>query len=160
MQNVSPKSAGSFSLVSLVAGLFVQIGAQIFAISVLVAVAASAPPHSLQIYQGDYPYDSSGFWNVVPILTTLLFLWALWSNWQSAQRKGILLALVLFAASGACQILLAQPHFQALTEAPFSETVDRELAIAGRQWLAFDLASWFLLTVSGLIAAHTLWKRT
>lgn len=159
MLNSSRNSTASQSLVCLVAGLFVQIGAQMFAISVLVTMASSAPPHSLQIHQGEYPYDSSGFWNVVPTITALLFLWAVWANWRSPERRGILLALALFIASGMCQILLAQPQFQALADAPFSKTVNTDLATLGGQWLAFDLASWLLLTVAGVIAAYTLWKR-
>jgi hypothetical protein len=79
--------APNVSLAALVASCFIQIGAQLFALVVIVGTVAEAPPRSFAMFGGEYGYDSSGFWNTVPMITSVLFLVALIANWKTRRRR-------------------------------------------------------------------------
>src|SRR6186713_2477870 len=53
----------NITLIALVACCLAQVGAQLFALSVVASTVSAAPPRSFAILQGDYRYDSSGFWS-------------------------------------------------------------------------------------------------
>jgi len=55
----------NLTLMALITSCFMQIGAQLFAISVMVSTIAEAPPRSFAILEGQYRYDSSPFWETV-----------------------------------------------------------------------------------------------
>ena len=61
-------------MIALVASCLVQVGAQLFALSVVASTVSAAPPRSFAILQGEYRYDSSAFWSIVPMVTALLFV--------------------------------------------------------------------------------------
>jgi hypothetical protein len=53
----------NLTLMAVAAACLVQVGAQLFALSVVAGTVSAAPPRSFAILQGDYRYDSSGFWS-------------------------------------------------------------------------------------------------
>jgi hypothetical protein len=57
------------TLIALIVSCFIQIGAQLFAVSIIARVVKSAPPRSFAILEGAYRYDSSAFWQTVPPIT-------------------------------------------------------------------------------------------
>jgi len=60
------KKLSAFLFLSLLSLLLIQSGAQLFAIIVAVSTLIESPPESLAMIQGDFPYDSSIFWDVFP----------------------------------------------------------------------------------------------
>ena len=60
----------NITLIASVVSIFIQIGAQLYALVVIAATIAEAPPRSFAIFEGEYGYDSSAFWNTVPPITS------------------------------------------------------------------------------------------
>ena len=58
MQGLNVKNV---TLMALVAACLVQVGAQLFALSVVASTVSAAPPRSFAILQGEYRYDSTAF---------------------------------------------------------------------------------------------------
>ena len=67
----------NITLIALVACCLLQVGAQLFALSVVVSTVAAAPPRSFAMLNGEYGYNSTAFWNTVPMITFVLFIIAL-----------------------------------------------------------------------------------
>ena len=59
-------SRANLTLAAVVASCFIQIGAQLYALVVVAGTVAKAPPRSFAMFEGEYGYDSSAFWNTVP----------------------------------------------------------------------------------------------
>lgn len=70
----------NLTLMALVACGLMQIGAQLFALSVVASTVSAAPPRSFAMLQGEYGYNSSAFWNTFPTITSVLFVIALVAN--------------------------------------------------------------------------------
>ncbi len=138
---------GNLSLLSLICGLFVQIGAQLFAILVIVRTLIKAPPESLAMLKGPYGYDSSTYWDVFPNITFTLFIIATISNWKNKHRNWILFAFAVYFIAGLCAIFITGPMFTQLTNGEFQGEID-ELA---NKWYTFDWLIWLLSLTSGLI---------
>ncbi len=138
---------GNVSLLSLVAGLFIQLGAQLFALLVIVRTLIKAPPESLAMLKGPYGYDSSIYWNVFPNITFILFVIATISNWKNEHRNWILSAFVIYLIAGLCAIFIVGPMFTQLTSGELQEGII-ELA---NKWYAFDWLVWLLTLTSGLL---------
>ena len=77
----------NITLIALIFRSCVQIGAQLFAVSIIARVVQSAPPRSFAILEGQYRYASAAFWQIVPPITTVLFLVALVAN-SSIRQQG------------------------------------------------------------------------
>src|SRR5678809_177729 len=99
------------TMMAAVAGCFTQIGAQLFAVSVMASTVSAAPPRSFAILQGEYRYDSSAFWNTVPLITSVLFVITLVTNWKTPRRRLLLLAVSLFVVGGLAAGLYLEPVF-------------------------------------------------
>ena len=67
----------NITLIALVACCLLQVGAQLFALSVVVSTVTAAPPRSFAMLNGEYGYNSTAFWNTVPMITFVLFIIAL-----------------------------------------------------------------------------------
>src|SRR5687768_5775781 len=93
-------SLPNLSLSAAVASCLTQAGAQLFAVVVVVATVAEAPPRSLAMLAGEYGYDSAPFWDVVPMVTSVLLLVALATNWKTPRRRLLLGAVVAFVVAG------------------------------------------------------------
>lgn len=70
-------SLRNLSLMAAVAGCFTQIGAQLYALSVIGSTVSAAPPRSFAILAGEYRYDSSAFWDTAPPVVFALLVIAL-----------------------------------------------------------------------------------
>ncbi len=140
----------NIALMTLIFSCFMQIGGQLFAISVLVSTLTEAPPRSFAILEGEYSYDSSGFWSTLPPITALLYIVALIANWKTKRRMLLLVSLALFVCSGLIAGLMLEPEFAKMVATGYSDTVDPELQSRAAQWYYFDWAAWGVIVLAGL----------
>ena len=140
----------NIALMALIFSCFMQIGGQLFAISVMVSTITEAPPRSFAILEGEYPYDSSGFWSTVPPVTALFYVAALIANWRTQRRMLLIFSLALFIAAGLVAGLVVEPEYAKMVAMGYSDTVDRELQDRAAQWYYFDWAAWGLIVLAGL----------
>ena len=140
----------NIALIALIFSCFMQIGGQLFAISVLVSTITEAPPRSFAILQGEHSYDSSAFWSTVPPITALLYVVALIANWKTRRRALLLVSLALFVAAGLIAGMVLEPEFEQMLAAGYSDTVDPELQSRAARWYNFDWAAWGIIVLAGL----------
>lgn len=140
----------NITLIALVASCLLQIGAQLFALSVVASTISQAPPRSFAILEGEYSYNSSSFWNTVPLITFLLFIIALITNWKTQRRKLIIFALTLFIIGGLVAGFFLDPLFADIIKTGYSDKVDPTLQIQAKKWYMFDWIVWALSLVAGL----------
>lgn len=143
-------NAPTLALTLLVAGCLIQIGAQLFALVVIAGPLAAAPPRSFAMFEGAYGYDSSGFWNTVPMITSVLFLIALVANWKNDRRTLLLVALTMFVISGVVATVWAGPIFSEMVKVGYSDRVDPVLQSRVAAWHALDWTTWCLLVMAGV----------
>ena len=140
----------NITLIALIFSCFMQIGGQFFALSVLVRTITEAPPRSFAILEGEYPYDSSGFWSTVPPVTAGLFIAALIANWKTQRRLLLLGSLALFVFGGLIAGLVLEPEFAKMVATPYSDTVDLALQNRAARWYYLDWATWGVGAMCGL----------
>lgn len=140
----------NITMMAAVAGSFIQIGAQLFALSVVARTVSAAPPRSFAILQGAYRYDSSAFWETVPPITFVIFVIALVANWKTARRNLLLLALTLFIAGGIVAGFFLEPVFDEMKAIGFRDEVDPVLQSRAATWYALDWAVWLVGVIGGL----------
>jgi hypothetical protein len=140
----------NITLMALAASCFTQIGAQLYAIVVVARTVAAAPPRSFAMFQGEYGYDSSAFWNTVPLITSVLFLIALVANWTAQRRKLLLFALAMFVVGGIVAGLLVEPMFDEMTAIGYSDKIDPILQSRAARWYALDWIVWGTGAIAGL----------
>ena len=140
----------NITLMALIISCFMQIGAQLFALSVVVSTIAEAPPRSFAILEGQYRYDSSPFWGTVPPITGLLFIVALIANWKTPRRMVLIASFALFLLAGLVAGLLLEPEFAAITASGYSDKVDPALQSRTASWVAYDWAVWGISLASGI----------
>jgi hypothetical protein len=140
----------NLTLMALVACCLTQIGAQLYALSVVARTVSAAPPRSFAMLQGQYGYNSSAFWNTVPMITAVLFVIALVANWKTPRRKLLLFALALFVIAGLVAGLYLEPVFDEMKAVGFRDEVDPVLQGRAARWYALDWAVWALGAVAGL----------
>ena len=142
------------TLMAAAASCFIQIGAQLFAISVIMRTVVQAPPRSFAIYGGEYGYDSSSFWNTVPPITALLLVIALATNWKTQRRNPLLIALVVFVLGGTVAGVFLEPTFAEMMVVGYSDSIDPALQRRAASWYAMDWAVWtFSLLAGGALLA-------
>ncbi len=139
------------SLIALIVSYFLQFGAQLFAIAIIVRTVIAAPPRSFRLFEGPYAYDSSAFWNIVPVLTLVLFVAALIANWKTQRRHLLLGAFALFVIVGAVAGFYLEPTFAALRAIGYSDRVDPELQRRAATWYTYDIGAWVLGLVGGVV---------
>jgi hypothetical protein len=138
------------TLMALVACGLMQIGAQLYALSVVASTVSAAPPRSFAMLQGKYGYNSSAFWNTFPTITAVLFVIALVANWKTPRRKLLLLALTLFVIGGLVAGLYLEPVFDEMKAIGFRDEVDPVLQSRAARWYALDWTVWGLGAVAGV----------
>jgi hypothetical protein len=141
----------NMSLIALLTSCLLQMGAQLFALSVIASTVAEAPPRSFAILQGEYGYNSSAFWNTVPMVTFVLFIIALITNWKTQRRKLILFAFILFIVAGVVAGVFLEPVFADMIKRGYSDQVDPVLQNQAKNWLFYDWMVWALGLFAGLI---------
>ena len=145
------RSLSNITLIALIASCFVQIGAQLFAVSMIARVVQSAPPRSFAILEGPYRYDSTAFWEIVPLLTGGLFLVALVANWRTDRRKLLVSAFTLFLIAGVVAGAYLEPMFAKLIAIGYRDVVDADLQTRAATWYALDWGVWALGLVAGIM---------
>src|SRR5687768_4669690 len=132
----------NITMMGLVASCLMQIGAQLYALSVVASTVSAAPPRSFAMLQGEYGYDSSAFWSTVPMITSALFVIALVANWKTPRRKLLLFALTLFVVGGLVAGLYLEPVFDEMKAIGFRDEVDPVLQSRAATWYALDWTVW------------------
>jgi hypothetical protein len=140
----------NITLIALVTCCFLQVGAQLFALSVVVSTLAEAPPRSFAMLNGEYGYNSAAFWDTVPMITFVLFIIALVTNWKNSRRKFILFALTLFIVAGLVAGFFLEPVFADMIKRGYSDHVDPILRAQAKSWYFFDWMVWVLGLFAGL----------
>ena len=140
----------NLSLMALIASCFIQIGAQLFAIVVIVRTVIAAPPRSFAIFEGEYGYDSSIFWQTVPTVTMALLVVALIANWRTTRRNLLLASLGLFLVGAVVAGLVVEPAFADLMAVGYSDMVDPLLQSRAAAWYVHDCALWFIALAAGI----------
>ena len=138
------------TLMALVASCFIQFGAQLFALIVVAGTVSEAPPRSFAMFQGEYGYNSSSFWNTVPPITFVLFIIALVTNWKTQRRNLLLLALTMFIFGGLMAGFFLEPVFDEMKAMGYRDEIDPVLQSRAATWYALDWAVWSLGFVAGL----------
>ncbi|MBY0492478.1 MAG: hypothetical protein K2R93_21765 [Gemmatimonadaceae bacterium] len=141
----------NLTLMALIVSCLVQVGAQLFAVSMIARVLQSAPPRSFAILEGPYHYDSSAFWDVVPALTGGLFLLALIANWRTDRRTLLGGAFALFLLAGVAAGTFVEPMFDRLVAGGYRDVVDPALQAQAATWYAWDRAIWVLGLAAGIL---------
>lgn len=139
------------SLLALTMSLLLQLGGQLFALSVVASTVSKAPPRSFAILEGEFRYDSSAFWEIVPAVTGILFIIAIAGNWATSRRWLLLISFGLFVAAGLLAGLFLEPEFARMIATGYSDTVDPVLQSRAARWYALDWAVWGVGLVSGLV---------
>ena len=98
-----------FLLLALLCFLFMQLGASLFSITMIVSTLTEAPPESLSMIRGDFPYDSSAFWDIFPSVLGSLFLITLVFNWRTTFKKWVIISLGLYMLSAVFAIFVFEP---------------------------------------------------
>ena len=132
----------NIAMMALVASALIQNGAQLFAVSIIARTVSKAPPRSFAILSGEFAYDSRIFWETVPPITLLLFVIALVTNWRTARRKFLLVALGLFIAGGLFAGLYLEPMFDAMISQGYADHVDPVMQREAAAWYMIDWAVW------------------
>lgn len=138
-------------LMAAVAICFIQIGAQLYALSVVASTVSAAPPRSFAILQGEYRDDSSAFWSTIPVFTFVTLVLALAVNWKTPRRNLLLFAFALFIIGGLAAGMYLEPMFDEMKAIGFRDEVDPDLQRRAAAWYAMDWAVWSTGLVAGLL---------
>jgi hypothetical protein len=101
--------------------------------------------------EGEYRYDSSAFWDIVPMITGVLFLIAVVANWTGTRRWLVLTAFALFILAGLLAGFFLEPEFASIIATGYSDTVDPALQSRAAQWYALDWGVWVVGLAAGLL---------
>ncbi len=127
------------TLMAAAASCFIQIGARLFAVPVIVSAVVQAPPRSFAIF-GAYGYDTSRFWNTAPPITALLLVMALATNWETGRRNLLLMAMAVFVLGGVVAGVFLEPTFADMLAVGDRDTIDPALQRRAASWYALDWA--------------------
>lgn len=149
-------SLRNVSLIAAVVSCLIQVGAQLFAIAIVVTTVTQAPPRSLAMLSGEYRYDSGPFWDVAPMVTSVLILVALAMNWKTPRRRLLIGAAVAFVVAGLFAAVVMEPVQAEVLAVGYSDTVDEALLARAAWWRTLDWVSWALSLIVGLLLALAL----
>ena len=138
------------TLIASAASCLVQAGAQLFAILVTVRTLIADPPRSFAMLQGAHGYDSSIYWNTVPMITLVTLLLALVANWKSTRRGLLLLALALFVVGSVIAGVVVEPGFGKLLAVGYSDAVDPALKSQAATLYLYDWVLWLVSLAAGI----------
>jgi hypothetical protein len=147
MKELNPPNV---TLMASVASFFIQSGGQVFALIAVDRILVEAPPRSFALLQGAHRYDSTPFWSTVPLITFVLLMMALVTNWKTQRRNFLLLALTLYIVVGFVSAFYLQPVFDEIKAVGYRDEVDLALQSRAATWYATDWAVWSVGLVCGL----------
>ena len=105
---------------------------------------------------GEYGYDSGTFWDVVPMVTAMLLLVALATNWKTPRRRLLLGAAVAFVVAGLFAAFVMGPVQADVVSAGYRDAIDEGLRVRAAWWHTLDWISWALVLVVGLLLSVAL----
>ena len=143
-------SLRNVTMMAAVAGCFIQIGAQLFAVSIMASTVSAAPPRSFAILVGEYRYDSSAFWDTAPPIVFAVFLIALIANWKTQRRNLMLLALIFFVLQALLMMFVVEPDWTELKSIGYRDEVDPVLQSRAARWYALDWLGWAIGALGGV----------
>jgi len=144
------RSFKDISLIASIMSFFCQIGAQLFAIVVIVRTLVAAPPRSFSMLEGKYGYDSSIFWDAVPMITLILLIVAIVANWKTTRRNLLLMSLALFIIGSVVAGFVVEPGFGELLRLGYSDVVDASLRGRAESLYAYDWGLWLISLAAGV----------
>ena len=145
----------------LIAGIiahFVLVGADIFGQIVISPVVLSAPPASLSIFQGEYAYDSTAFWQPANMVALALLVLSLVANWNSPRRTLLISWLTGSIIITVVSLGFIFPEYGSIVNTSFNTTVDPELVSRGAQWQVVAFARMCVFLCLGLLPLIALTK--
>jgi hypothetical protein len=148
MKELNPSNV---TLMASVASFFIQSGGQVFALISVDRILVEAPPRSFALLQGAHRYDSTPFWSTVPLITFVLLMMALVTNWKTQRRNFLLLALTLYIVVGLVSAFYLQPVFDEIKAVGYRDEVDLALQSRAATWLERRTR----LRISPVARAHT-----
>jgi hypothetical protein len=147
-------------LFSLLAGVFIQLGAQLFAILVIVSTLVESPPESFALIRGDFAYDSSKFWDVYPTISGSLFLIAIAFNWKTRFRKWILLSFGMYIIGALFAVFVLEPTHAEVIGMVLNEPGSVTLQEQALLWYRLDWILCLLTFITGLLLVVPLFKQS
>lgn len=114
----------NISMMALILSFFIIIGAEVFGHIVVGGIAFEEPPRSFSMFEGEYGYDSQSFWNTFPIITAVMFLIAIATNWKTNRRNLLLYAFGGFIIIGFVSANFIYPMFLELAANGYSDTFE------------------------------------
>ena len=148
------RASSKISLIALFAITFIQIGAQLFALLVIVPTLVKDVPKSFQMLKGDYGYDSSTFWNTIPNITAIFFIVALIACWKTNARIWIVISFAFFIASGVFAMTVVEPALAELIANENNVNLNKMTAT----WWRYDWLLWALTLLAGLFLTKPIYE--
>jgi hypothetical protein len=138
-------------LLSLIVVVFIQLGAQLFAIIVIVSTLVESPPESFALIRGDFAYDSSNFWDIYPNISGSLFIIAIVFNWKTQFKKWILISFGIYIIGALFAIFVLEPTHAEVIRIVLNETESNNLQNEALLWYRLDWILCILTFVTGII---------
>lgn len=137
----------------------IVIGGAVYEHLALVPVWVSAVPASLTVFQGDHALKAQNFWIPIHPITMLLLVFALILNWRSERRGLILTTIVGYLSVLVITFLYFVPELMAITQTPFSETVDAALTARAGRWETLSLIRLGFLLILAVVLLFSLTRQ-
>lgn len=147
-----------FFLLSLLSLLLIQLGAQLFAITVAVTTLIESPPESFNMIEGDFPYDSSTFWNVFPNILGSIFLITIIFNWRTKFKKWTLISFGLYVLSAIFAIFVLEPAQANVLNQNIDGTQLQDLKNDALTWYRYDWILFFLTLITAITLIIPIFK--
>lgn len=141
------KKISVFVFLALIGLLLMQLGASLISITIAVSTIVESPPESLAMTQGDFPYDSSIFWDVYPNILGSVFLIALILNWRTKFKKWILISFGLYIVMALFAIFIFEPAQADVLN--YNGTASQDLKHDAAMWYMYD---WILFSIASAAA--------
>ncbi|MGB5243746.1 MAG: hypothetical protein WBN50_09025 [Lutimonas sp.] len=127
--------------------LLMQLGASLFSITIAVSTLVESPPESLAMTQGEFPYDSSAFWDVYPNILGSVFLIALILNWRTKFKKWVLISFGLYIVMALFAIFIFEPAQANVLNN--NGAASQDLKHDAAMWYMYD---WILFSIASAAA--------
>lgn len=129
----------TFTLILACISFTIVIGGATYEHLAVVPIWSAAVPASLTMFQGPHALAAQNFWIPVHPATLTIMITALLSNWRTERRKFILTTLGGYISILAVTGVYFVPELMALTQTPYSSTVDIDLTRRANLWESLSL---------------------
>jgi hypothetical protein len=147
-------------LICAIIAHYILVGADVYAQVSITPIALSAPPASLAMYQGDYVYDPTPFWQTANTFALVFLVAALAVNWPTERRGLLLFTLASSIVISAISLSYIFPEYTAIVSSAYSDSIDPALSERGTRWQAIALSRLLIFGCLGLLPLWALTKPT